>query len=293
MRDISTQMQARLECGATFLCRCWKITRRDGAVFGFTDHDRDLTFDGVVFKAGSGLDASVIESSTGLSVDNAQAVGALSDVSLSEADIFAGQFDGAEVWHWLVDWQQVELRSLLFRGTLGEIRRGKTGFEAELRGMAEGLNQPLGRSYLRGCDRILGDAKCGVDLTSAAFFGVGTVVECTKQRVVVDGLGGFGDKWFENGVLRWPDGRETLVKVDTLAGASRVLDFFEEVRLPYSVGAEVRAIAGCNKRAAICGQKFGNFLNFRGFPHIPGEDWVTSYPASGETHDGASLFGGA
>ena len=274
----------------TTRCRCWKVERRDGTVFGFTDHDRDLEFGGVVFRAGSGLDASVVEASTGLSVDNAQAVGALSDASLSEADILGGKFDGAEVWHWIVDWQDVAARRLVFRGTIGEIRRGAFGFEAELRGLAEALNLPLGRSYLRQCDRIFGDAKCGVDL--AAFTAQGTVVECSTRRVVLDGLAGFAGKWFENGVLRWPDGGETLVKADTLDGARRVLDFFEEVRVPVAAGVVVDAVAGCDKRMASCKAKFGNLANFRGFPHIPGEDRVTAYPVSGQRHDGGSLFGG-
>jgi uncharacterized phage protein (TIGR02218 family) len=48
-------------------------------------------------------------------------------------------------------------------------------------------------------------------------------------------------------------------------------------------------VAGCDKRAETCRAKFGNFLNFRGFPHIPGEDWVTAYPKDGVIHDGTSL----
>ncbi len=274
----------------TTQCRCWRVVRRDGVAFGFTDHDRDLAFGGTVFRAGSGLDASVIEVSAGLSVDNAQAVGALSDAGLSEADILGGKFDGAEVWHWIVDWQDVARRRLVFRGTIGEIRRGALGFEAELRGVSEALNVPSGRSYLRDCDRIFGDAVCGVD--AAAFTAAGTVVECTRQRVVLDGLAGFAEKWFENGVLRWPDGGESLVKADALDGARRVLTFFEELRAPFAVGDQVSVVAGCDKRAGTCRVKFGNFVNFRGFPHIPGEDRVTAYPVSGQRHDGGSLFGG-
>ena len=74
MRNVSDALQARLDSGATTMCRCWLVVRRDGIRFGFTDHDRDLSLDGDVFRAGSGLDASVLEASTGLSVDNAQAV---------------------------------------------------------------------------------------------------------------------------------------------------------------------------------------------------------------------------
>ena len=54
----------------------------------------------------------------------------------------------------------------------------------------------------------------------------------------------------------------------------------------------IRIEAGCDKRADTCRVKFGNFLNFRGFPHIPGEDWLTSYPVSSRANQGRSLFSG-
>jgi uncharacterized phage protein (TIGR02218 family) len=284
MRGVSVEMQARLDTGATTMCRVWLVVRRDGVRFGFTDHDRDLRIGGDVFKAGSGLDASVLEASTGLSVDNGQAVGALSDVGLTEGDILAGRYDGAEVWQWLVDWSSPELKVLLFRGFLGEIRRGTSAFEAELRGITEVLNQPLGRMYLRQCDRVFGDAKCGIDADDPTFAADVTVLATSGKRgFSFDGLSGFQDGWFTNGTIRWASGLVSLVKVDV----GGVLEVWEEAEV--AVGDTARVIAGCDKQAETCRVKFGNFLNFRGFPHIPGEDWTTAYPASGETHDGGSL----
>lgn len=287
MRDISVEMQARLDSGATTMCRCWLVERRDGVRFGFTDHDRDLAVEGEVYKAGSGLDASVLEASTGLSVDNGQAVGALTDVGLTESDIMAGKFDGAEVRQWLVDWSSPDLKILLFRGFLGEIRRGSGAFEAELRGITEVLNQPLGRKYLRECDRVFGDPKCGVEATDPTFSAEVTVLTVTGRRAFTfDGLSGFQDGWFANGVIRWASGAVSLVKSD----AGGVLETWEEVDA--TLGETARVIAGCDKQSETCRTKFGNFLNFRGFPHIPGEDWVTAYPASGETNNGGSLNAG-
>ena len=142
-----SNLQAKLDSGATTLCRCWLLTRKDGQTFAFTDHDRDLDFAGNLYQAGSGMDTSALESSTGLSVDNAQAVGALSATGLQESDIRAGLFDAAKVEHWIVDWTDPSLSVLLFVGSLGEIKRGDNAFEAELRGLSEGLNQPVGRSF--------------------------------------------------------------------------------------------------------------------------------------------------
>jgi hypothetical protein len=44
----------------------------------------------------------------------------------------------------------------------------------------------------------------------------------------------------------------------------------------------------CDKRWATCVGTFGNGTNFRGFPEVPGDDFLTAYPAGGGRHDGGS-----
>lgn len=294
MRAVPPELQARLDQGATRLCRCWLVRRQDGICLGFTDHDADLTFDGVSFRAGSGMDASALQTATGLSVDNAEAVGALSDAAVSEADIRAGRYDRAEVWHWLVDWERPDLRLLQFRGSFGEIRRSDGVFEVELRGLAEALNAPVGRSVLRSCDRAVGDAKCRFDLAQLGFTGEGEVAAgSTGADLRVQGLDGFAEDWFAQGILTWTSGANAgargAVKLDRIAGNLRRLDLWQAPGFPVTVGDRFRVAAGCDKRAETCVAKFDNLLNFRGFPHLPGDDWVTAYPKDGAIHDGTSL----
>jgi uncharacterized phage protein (TIGR02218 family) len=296
MRWIDPELQARLDGGATTLCRCWLVRRRDGVTLGFTDHDADVGFDGVVFAASSGMDASALQTATGLSVDNAQAMGALSAAAVSEADVRAGRYDRAEIWLWLVDWQLPALRVLQFRGSFGEIRRTDGAFEVELRGLAEALNAPVGRAVLRTCDRALGDERCRFDVAQPGFSGEGEVLEATGGSLVAGGLADFEDGWFAQGVLRWLDGGNAgevaAVKTDAAAAdGGRRLALWQAPGRPAEPGERFRVVAGCDKRAATCLSKFGNFINFRGFPHLPGEDWVTAYPKDGGSHDGRSLLG--
>ena len=294
---ISVEFQALLDGGATTICRCWRLVRADGVSFGFTDHDRDLEFGGQVYLAGSGMDASALESSTGLSVDNGQAVGALSAVGLQDADILAGKFDRAEVVQWLVNWDDVAVREMVFRGTLGEIRRGATAFEVELRSLAEGLNRPLGRGYVPSCDAVLGDARCGVDLSIAGRVEAVSVLSVVNaRRVQVDAVVAADAGWFANGHMRWVSGGNagvvSIVKVDAAGVDFRDVELWEELRAPVEVGDLVELVVGCDKRHGTCGTKFGNLLNFRGFPTIPGEDWVTDFPRSDGVNNGGSLFSG-
>lgn len=46
--------------------------------------------------------------------------------------------------------------------------------------------------------------------------------------------------------------------------------------------------ASCDKRWATCRAKFGNGANFRGFPDIPGDDFLTAIPVQGGRNDGGS-----
>lgn len=283
-----------LATGATTVCRAWAVTRRDGAVFGFTDHDRDLVFDGVTFRAGTGLTAAALQQTTGLAVDNSEALGALSDAGVTEADLMAGLFDGAAVRLWLVNWADVTQRQPLFTGTLGEVTRAAGAFRAELRGLAERLNQPQGRVFLKACSAVLGDAACRFDLTQpgyAAERAVETVQDGRLFRWAA--FAGFDDRWFERGravvLTGAAAGAVAVIKNDRLRGAAREVELWQALGAPVAPGDLLRLEAGCDKLADTCRLKFGNFLNFRGFPHLPGEDWLTSYPVPDRPADGGSL----
>lgn len=294
MRAIDPRLQNRLDGGATTLCRCWRLVRSDGHTIGFTDHDRDLVFDGVTFEAASGLTAAALQHSTGLSVDNTEAVGALQAAGLTERDIVAGRYDGARVDQWIVDWTDPVLRVRVFTGTIGEIVRRDGAFTAELRGRAESLNRVVGRAYLRDCDARLGDARCGVDLGDPVYGADIAVVRVIDgARVAVSGLGGYAAGWFRFGELRWLSGANAGLSVrlrsDT-AGAERVLETWEQAVASVEPGDVARVTAGCDRTAETCRMKFNNLMRFRGFPHIPGEDWLNGYVREGERHDGSSLF---
>ncbi|MDT8856310.1 DUF2163 domain-containing protein [Paracoccaceae bacterium Fryx2] len=280
--------------GITTVCRCWAVVRRDAVVLGFTDHDRDLAFEGVAFRADSGLTARALQQTTGLSVDNSEAMGALSDAAVSEADLLAGRFDGAEVRAWLVNWASVEDRVLQFRGTFGEIVRAGGAFQVELRGLTEALNQPQGRVYQRDCSAVLGDGGCRVDLGQPGYFAERAVELVEDRRVFrFAEFRGFDDRWFERGRLVVLSGAAVgmvgVIKNDRLSAAGREVELWQSLGPQIGPGDLVRLEAGCDRRGETCRLKFNNFINFRGFPYIPGEDWLTTYPVSAGMNDGGSL----
>jgi uncharacterized phage protein (TIGR02218 family) len=289
MKTISADLQAHLDSGATTLCHGWKITRGDGVVFGFTDHDRDLTMDGLLYEAATGFTASAIENSSGLAVDNLDILGALMSSRLGEDDLSAGLFDDAAVEIWRVNWRVVDQRVLMRKGNLGEVSRGATGFTAELRGLAHRLNQPVGRLFQYACDADLGDTRCGY----AAVASEGLVVAAVDGRIVTaSGLDGHGADWFTRGKLRFTsganDGAAMEVKRHSLTLAGVVLELWQSMPRGIAAGDTFTVTPGCDKQFATCKSKFANSIHFRGFPHMPGNDFVLSYPTKGEANDGGS-----
>src|ERR1700733_2297396 len=197
MKSLPAGLQSHLSSGTTTLCWCWKVVRGDGVVQGFTDHDEALVFDGVTYEAASGFTASEVQSTLGLAVDNLTAMGALSSASLNEGDLAAGLYDDAAIEIWRVNWSAPDQRVLMRAGNLGQVSRGKSAFQAEVRGLAHKLNQSTGRAYGYSCDADLGDARCTVDLSAPAFNGSGIVASATDaRRFVVSGLETFADGWF-------------------------------------------------------------------------------------------------
>ena len=294
MRTLPTGLREHLDSGATTLCRCWRLETRAGEVMGFTDHDRDLVFDGVAYEAESGFTATEMDSSLGLSVDNLEAAGALSSSRLSEPRLAAGDFDDATIDVWLVNWQDVGQRVLLRRGNLGEVTRGPSAFTAELRGLAHALNQPQGRIFQFGCDAVLGDGRCGVDLDDPAFSVVATVLQAEEdRRLVVAGAESFAGGWFARGRAEMLSGtnagRTSEIKFHREAASGTFIELWQPMAMAIAAGDLVRLRAGCDKQFATCREKFANGISFRGFPHIPGDDVVLTYASPDDARkDGES-----
>lgn len=293
-RVLEPGLAAALASGVTTLCRCWRLARRDGAVMGFTDHDRQLTFEGVAFEPETGFGRTELSRGLGLSVDNLEAVGALRSDAIREEDVSRGLYDGARIVQWLVDWTAPERREVLFAGTVGEIRRGRLGFEMEVLGVSEPLTRARGRAFQRLCDAELGDGRCRAALGDG-FVGAGAVTAVEDaRRVRVSGLGGFAAGWFDGGRLSWTGGGNvgtaSVVRTFRRPSGDALVELWRAPEAAVVVGDALKVVAGCDKTAETCRGKFGNYDNFRGFPLMPGEDWITAWAREDQGHDGGSLF---
>ena len=253
MKVLPVGMQDHLDTGTTTLCWCWRLTRSDGLVLGFSDHDKALDFDGTTFEASSGFSASEVKDSVGLNVDNLDVAGALQSSSLNDNDLAAGYFDDAGVEIYRVNWQDVSQRVLVRAGSLGEIKRDEVAFTAEVRGLSHYLQQPKGRLIQYGCDADLGDVSCGVNLNNASFKATAIVSNVIDGRSVeVTGLEAFSSDWFTRGLVRWTVGgnlgQSVEVKSHRVIGGVIQVELWQAVAFAINVGDQFEITAGCDKQ---------------------------------------------
>lgn len=287
MIEIPAGLQARLATGATTLAWCWRITRQDGQVFGFTDHDEVLRFDALTYEPGGGLSPGAMRCEAGFAPARAAAFGALTSEAINAADLDNGLWDGAKVEIFRVDWSDPTLRWRAATGEIGAITRSETGFEAEIEGLTARLNRRIGRVFSKACDAELGDVRCGVDLAESAFAGTGIVSQIVEPNTVeTDGLTGFAEGWFAGGVLVWTGGANTGARQRVVRHEAGRIELERAPARTIGGGDAFDITAGCDKRAATCRTKFSNFINFRGHPHMPGNDVLLRHPASEAQRDG-------
>lgn len=271
MKHLSSALSTHLQQEVTTLATCWRITRRDGTVLGFTDHDQNIVVDGITYLAATGFTPTAISSSSALNVDNLDVEGMLDSAAISEADLMAGLYDFAEIMIFQVNYAGPNTGQLLLRtGWLGEVAIREGRFIAEVRGLTQRLGHRIGELYSPSCRAAFGDTRCKVNLAALTVTGTvdGSAARNTFQdaaRVEAAGIFSFGKVTFTSGsntglsmeVKEYAPGKVTLV-----------------LPMPYDIapGDNYSLVQGCDKTFATCGQRFGNAVNFRGEPHVPGLD---------------------
>jgi uncharacterized phage protein (TIGR02218 family) len=268
---LSVELLAHYAGNAHTLARLWKITRRDAQVFGFTDHDRAITFDGTDYEPSSIFDLSAVETGSQLATDNAEAKGLLDSAGITAADIEAGLWDGAAVEIREVNWRDLTMGANILRvGELGNIKRDGPRYTAELFGLLDRLKNNIGRVIKPMCDADLGDARCGVDLEALRVSGA--VEAVTSNRVFDTDLAAAAN-FYTYGVITWTSGLNTGRSMEVkLHGAAGALTLQLAMPDTVAVADAFTIVPGCDKLKATCIGTYNNLVNFRGFSFVPGPD---------------------
>lgn len=279
MKTIPSAFQTHLDTGQTTLATLWKVTRTDGTVLGFTDHDSDLVVDSITYQAATGYTRTALQSTSDLAVDNLDLEGLISSGAVTEDDLRAGKYQGAEVLINLVNYNDIAAGTVILRrGWIGQITLRDGIYVAELRGLTDKLQQTIGRVYGRDCDADLGDARCGVNMSLPEHNETGTVATVTSDSAFYDAAR-TETKWTA-GKLTWTSGDNNGVSVEVKkADGAGNIELWLAMPKAISIGDTYAIQAGCQKRRVEdCITLYNNAINFRGFDTIPGTDYLANYP---------------
>lgn len=300
-------MAAHLGLDCTTLANLWKVVRQDGTIMGFTDHDKDITYnDGIItvtYHAATGFTPSATETGSDLGVDNLEVTAFLDSSAVTEADLRAGLYNYATIEIRTVNWADLTMGELKVRkGTLGQVTIVNGQFQAEIRGQAFNLTTALGQTFGPICRAEFGDNRCKVDTTLLQQNG--SVITSADQQhcVPASGLLMVGTAtptaaapvgWFNDGVLTWTSGLNNGFSMEVINWDGTTLMLFEPMPYIIQPGDTFTIVPGCNKGTDCSGKWIGvklqdgtttgsngNIINKRSEDFIPGTDATLIYPTS-------------
>ena len=279
MKTIPSGIQSMLDAGVSTLASLWLVTRTDGVILAFTDHDTDLIVAGTTYQSATGYTRTAIQSTSDLAVDTLDLEGLISSGAVSEADLRASKYQGAEVIVSLCNYENIAAGTVaLRRGWIGQVTLRDGVYVAELRGLSDRLQQTIGRVYGRECDADFGDTRCGIDSSLPAYNATGTVGTVTSDSIFYDAAR-TETKWTA-GKLTWTSGNNNgaSIEVKKADGAGNIT-LWRSMPKAIQVGDTYAIRSGCQKRRVEdCITLYSNAARFRGFDTIPGTDYLTHYP---------------
>jgi uncharacterized phage protein (TIGR02218 family) len=253
MKAISPALQAHYALGTTTIARCWRIQRKDGVVVRVNSTDTDIPYPfaaaGEVYQAKAGGSPSAIVGEASGAVQNSEMTGLFDASTVSESDIYAGLYDGAQVAIFEVNYADLTMGHLLLQtGTIGNVQAGRMAFQAEVRGLMQSLQQPVGRLYQPSCSATLGDARCKVNLPALVKTGALTAVDATiGRRKFTDTARTEYQTYFDNGIITWTSGLNNGLSEEIASFVGGVISLKQPMPYNVAVGDTYSIVPGCNK----------------------------------------------
>ena len=306
-------MESLLSMPLHRLVTLWIITRTDGTILRFTDHNSDISllddtapFTKRVYSPVGGFDASAKQRLSGLRSRNFEARGIIDAAVITDEDIRKGFYNDAKIQERVVDWKYpwagFAVNNIYW---IHELTWDGFQWRAQLAGASRWLREPVGGTYNRVCDRDLGDDDCQVDIpggvaffpqdageTAITVYNIAVSIEFTSgffPKILVrsfDVQNNYVDDWFKYGKLTWLTGDNVGTSQEIAKYVDSNGDFQLRTPTPNQIliGDTFDVHAGCNKLNTTCIEKFHNIQHNGGFPFLPGNDRLI-LPTSGESQD--------
>lgn len=280
MKTISAGLSTHLDGEVTTLASCWRIVRRDGEEFYFTDHDQDIVFESNTYEAESSYDRTAVTGGSDMGVDNMDVAGILDSDKISEEDMRNGLFNRADVYVFIVNWANPSQGALkVRRGWFGEVTLTDTGmFTTEIRGLAQALSHNFIEVYSAECRADFCDQRCKLLITDFEFAAVVSSSAARDSLVHVAGPV-IPSQGIVPGTVTFVDGDNAGRTIEIIGynTGTRTIELFEAASYTIAPGTNITLAPGCDGSLASC-QDYDNVVNRRAEDYVPGNDEYMKYP---------------
>lgn len=291
---MTAAMAAALASGKPRLVKMLQLALVEGTVLGFTDHDRELSFDlgdglgSVTYSAGQGVLISDIALSAGLDADNFEFSGPIrASGPITLPAVLGGRFNNAEAKLFEVKWDDLSVGTIKWlKGDIHEARPEGSRFTAEIRNQIARFAMVTGRQIINSCDATYGDARCKKVVETLALTVSGSA---DSLQFAASYSGDWPTGFFDKGKVVGLTGAlaGTMVEVErwiqSAPGSATVKLSYFLAEAP-AVGDTFEIRRGCGQTRADCMAR-NNMENFRGEPDVPGTDQVRKLPTPGAGGD--------
>lgn len=296
MKTATPAMKTHLQGDCTTLAQLYKIVRKDGSVYTFTDHDKDISTVGleayfsdadpstggwVYLAAVGGLTPTAIENKSDLSVDNQEVTAIIDSVVIKENELRYGIWDSADVEIRLVNWANLTQGEVKLRkGSLGNLSMKNGILTAEVLGITNALQVLQGRSYGPQCDAELGDSRCKavVPVHTGSCNTNPSIGSNDSHHIApysgLDNRVGF----YTDGILTFTSGVNSGLSNQVKYWDGHTLTLAMALFAAVADGDTFTISPGCDKSIATCKASYDNVVNFQGFASMPGQDAIMQYP---------------
>lgn len=278
-QPISVPMQQLLHNGTHLFATCWRITRTDGEIFRFTSHSKKITIStGEEFSPIAGVASSARQRQQNLRNLNLELQGVITSDQITDSDLRGGKFRDAKIEELVVNWKYP------WQGTYSSVSYwiqdlafdGETWI-AQVTGNALFLRSAVGQIYTRNCRHRVGRSPICAQGVSLASITVSSTVSSVVNRQIFlcSGIAGmYPNNKFALGEAIWTSGNNVGVDCEVKRSVGATGRIVLQLDTPYDiqVGDTVDLVFGCDGTVRACKEDFNNFVNFGGWPDIPGTD---------------------
>jgi uncharacterized phage protein (TIGR02218 family) len=268
IKPVSAEFADQLKKSVLTLRRLWRLTPMGRDTLFYTDHDRDLEYDGETYVSEKTFVASAISNQLGTGQANFE-ITTLLTADITKADVEAGIYSGGRVEVDAIFYDHIDFGVMpMFTGAITGVSVPYK-FQAifSCNGFAGTGQHNLTEMYSPTCRAEFCDSRCSLDIADFSDAGVVTAV-AGIHTFNASGIGADLNQ-YALGYVTWVTGANAGRRNEVQSSGGTQVRLLIKPAFQIEVGDTFSIAQGCDKTIVTCEERYNNKINFRASPTCP------------------------